>query len=80
MGELGTDHADQELTLTLLRSDENILDQIEAAIQRIEGGGYGRCRECCEQIPKSRLNAIPYAADCVRCASQEEEDHEAMMK
>ena len=72
--ELGSDNADQELTLTLLGSDEDILDQIEAAIQRIEDGSYGRCKKCGEQIPKTRLDAIPYAADCVKCASQQEED------
>ena len=72
--ELGSDNADQELTLTLLGSDEDILDQTEAAIQRIEDGSYGRCKECGEQIPKTRLDAIPYAAECVQCASQQEED------
>ena len=71
--ELGSDNAEQELTLTLLGSGENILDQVEAAIHRIEDGGYGRCEECGEEIPKSRLDAIPYAADCVRCASEQEE-------
>ena len=73
MAELGSDNSDQELTLTLLGSDEDILDQIEAAIQRIEDGSYGRCEKCGEEIPKSRLDAIPYAADCVRCAANEEE-------
>jgi DnaK suppressor protein len=71
--ELGSDNSDQELTLTLLGSDEDILDQVEAAIQRIENGGYGRCEKCGEAIPKNRLDAIPYAADCVRCALQQEE-------
>jgi RNA polymerase-binding protein DksA len=71
--EIGSDNSDQELTLTLLGSDENILDQVEAAIQRIEGGDYGRCEKCGEAIPKNRLDAIPYAADCVRCASEQEE-------
>jgi DnaK suppressor protein len=73
--ELGSDDADQELTVDLLGSDEDILDQIEAAIQRIEDGSYGRCEECGAKIPKSRLDAIPYAAECERCASQQEEDH-----
>ena len=72
--ELGSDNADQELTLTLLGSDEDILDQTEAAIQRIEDGSYGRCKECGEEIPKTRLDAVPYAAECVQCASQQEED------
>ena len=75
MGEIGADNADHELTVSLLGSDEDILDQIEAAIKRIENGSYGRCEECGEQIPKTRLDAIPYAADCVRCASQDEEGH-----
>jgi len=78
--ELGSDNADQELTLTLLGSDEDILDQIDAALQRFDGDVYGRCEECGEQIPKTRLDAIPYAADCVGCALQEEDDHEAMKK
>jgi DnaK suppressor protein len=78
--EIGSDNSDQELTLTLLGSDENILDQVEAAIQRIEGGDYGRCEKCGEAIPKNRLDAIPYAADCVRCASQQQEDPEAIAK
>jgi DnaK suppressor protein len=73
MEELASDNADQELTASLLESDKDTLDQIEAAIQRIEDGSYGRCKGCGEQIPKSRLDAIPYAADCVRCASQQEE-------
>ena len=71
--ELGSDNAEQELTLTLLGSGEDILDQVEAAIHRIEDGGYGRCEDCGEEIPKSRLDAIPYAADCVQCAATEEE-------
>ena len=71
--ELGSDNAEQELTLTLLGSGEDILDQVEAAIYRIEDGDYGWCEGCGEEIPKSRLDAIPYAAECVRCATNEEE-------
>ncbi len=70
--ELGSDNADQELTLSLLGSEEDALDQIEAALQRIEDGSYGECETCGAKIPKSRLEAIPYAAQCVRCASQQE--------
>ncbi len=72
MAELGSDNADQELTLSLLGSEEDALDQIEAAIERIEDGSYGQCDTCGAKIPKSRLEAIPYAVKCVRCASQKE--------
>ncbi len=74
--ELGSDNADQEIMFSLLGSDRDTLDQIEAAIQRIEDGSYGRCEECGEQIPKARLSAIPYAAFCVQCAAEREEGHE----
>ena len=78
--ELGSDDAEQELTLTLLGSGEEILDQVEAAIHRIEDGGYGQCEKCGKPIPTSRLDAIPYATDCVQCASQEEEGNKAITK
>ena len=72
MAELASGNFDQEFTLSLMGSEEDALDQIEAAIERIENGSYGQCEECGAKIPKSRLEAIPYAAQCVRCASQKE--------
>jgi DnaK suppressor protein len=73
MAELGSGNFDQELTLSLLGSENDALDQIEAAIERIEVGSYGQCEECGGKIPKARLEAIPYAALCVKCASQLEQ-------
>ena len=78
--EIGSDTTDQELTVSLLGSDKDVLDQIETALQRIEDGGYGRCEECGEPIPKNRLDAVPYAADCERCASQREKSHEVVVQ
>jgi DnaK suppressor protein len=75
MAELGTGNFDQELTLSLLGNENDALEQIEAAIERIEDGSYGRCETCDVRISKSRLDAIPYAALCVPCASQREESH-----
>ena len=75
MAELGSGNFDQELTLRVLGGEEDALKQIEAAIERIEDGSYGLCDKCGEKIPKVRLDAIPYAAECVRCASEQEEDH-----
>ena len=72
MAELGSDNADQELTLSLLDSERNALNKIEVAIKRVEEGRYGRCETCGGKIPKSRLQALPYAAQCVQCASEQE--------
>ena len=75
MAELGSGNFDQELTLSLLGSENDTLNQIEAAIERIEDGRFGQCEECGGKIPKPRLEAIPYVALCVHCASQREEGH-----
>ncbi len=72
MAELGTGNFDQELTLNLLGSEKDALDQIDGALKRIEDGNFGHCEKCGMNIPKTRLEAIPYAAQCVRCASQQE--------
>lgn len=73
MAELGSDNFDQELTLSLLGSEKVALDQIDGALKRIEDGSYGECEACGVKIPEPRLAAIPYAAQCVQCASQQEE-------
>ena len=44
---------------------------------RIEEGRYGTCGNCGKAIPKARLEAIPYALLCVKCASQEEQEQRA---
>ena len=75
MAELGSGNFDRELTLSLLGSEKDALNRIEAAIERIEDGSYGECETCGVKIPKSRLDAVPYTALCVRCASQQEEGH-----
>lgn len=77
MAELGSGNFDQELTLSLLGSEKGALDQIDAALKRIEDGSYGHCEACGAKIPEPRLKAIPYAAQCVRCASKQETGHGA---
>ena len=72
MADLGTDNFEREFTLSLMESEEDTLGRIEASLERIEDGTYGDCGECGAKIPKARLNAIPYAALCVKCASQSE--------
>ena len=43
--------------------------QIESALERIAGGTYGDCVTCGEAIPPARLEAVPQAAQCIKCAS-----------
>lgn len=70
LAEIGSENFEQEFTLSLMENDEVTLGQIEAALERIEEGVYGLCTECDAKISKTRLNAIPYTAYCIKCASK----------
>ena len=70
MADIGSDNFEQEFTLSLMENDEGTLGSIEHALERIEEGTYGNCEECGGKIPKLRLEAIPYAALCVKCAGK----------
>ena len=73
MADVGSDAFEQENTLSLMQAEEGTLELVEEALERIEEGAYGICTECGSRIPKARLNAIPYAPLCIRCASALEE-------
>jgi DnaK suppressor protein len=68
MADLGTDNFEQEFTLSLIESEEGRMKEINAALDRIEHGGFGRCEECQKAIPKARLQALPFTRYCVDCA------------
>jgi DnaK suppressor protein len=45
------------------------LAQIESALGRIEAGTFGRCQSCGKPIAPERLEALPWAEDCIDCHS-----------
>jgi RNA polymerase-binding protein DksA len=63
------DHAseifDRELDVTLEENAENVLEEIDLALDRIEEGTYGTCAVCGREIPEERLAAVPYATLCI---------------
>lgn len=44
------------------------IEEIDAALDRIQAGTYGRCVRCRVAIPDERLEFRPHAAACVACA------------
>ena len=48
------------------------LDAIRAALTRLDNGKYGICITCDEPIAAARLEALPYALQCIDCASKSE--------
>jgi DnaK suppressor protein len=74
MADLGTDNFEQEFTLSLLQNEEQLLGEITAALDRIRHGTFGQCEDCHGEIPKARLQALPYARYCVGCARKHEQN------
>ena len=73
MADIGSDNYEQEFSLSLMENEGVALAKIQSSLERIEDGTYGACEECGAKIPKTRLNAIPYANLCIKCASQLEQ-------
>lgn len=80
MAELGTETYEQDFSLRVMESDQEVLKEIHAAQKRIKDGTYGICEACEEAgrppskrwIPKTRLKVIPHARYCVSCAEKME--------
>jgi len=81
IAELGTDAYEQDFALRFVENEQEVLNEIEAALERIDEGTYGICESCRKagrapsksQIPKTRLKAIPYARNCIECERKREE-------
>jgi len=57
----GTDDFERTISINVSTSELETLRQIERALEKIEEGTYGVCDMTEEEIPKKRLEAIPYA-------------------
>ncbi len=68
MADIGSDAYEQEFTLSLMATEEETLELVEQALKKIRSRTFGLCDECGGVITKKRLEAIPFAAMCIRCA------------
>ena len=48
---------------------------LEAARERIKGGGYGVCTDCGNDVGYERLKAFPAALRCVQCQERHEKTY-----
>lgn len=63
---------EDELAVGLIAIEAAKLDDIEAAIKRIDDGSYGLCLDCGKAIPRKRLEVLPFARRCLACAGESE--------
>jgi len=68
-GEGSTTAVDRERDLALSAQALAEIVEIDVALDKIDEGMYGVCDRCGKNIPKARLEVIPWAALCVTCKS-----------
>jgi len=58
--------------LHLVEMKARELEAIEAALNRIDSGEYGRCMDCGRWIRPARLEVQPFAVRCIKCQEEKE--------
>lgn len=68
----GTENFQREFASQLRSIESRSLREIDEALNRIAAGTYGICKQCGEPIPRARLEVVPYAQLCMKCAKKEQ--------
>lgn len=63
---------DNEVVDALGNEAREELLKISAALLRMDRGDYGLCSDCGGPIPSDRIQAYPYASECIDCANLDE--------
>lgn len=72
-GDIASEEDEREKFLIMIGKQQDKLDEITAALDRIELGTYGVCEDTGDKIQKERLEAIPYARYSVDARRKDEQ-------
>ena len=64
--------SDRNFELRIRDRERKLLAKVKAALERIEGGTYGICDECGDEIGDKRLEARPVTTLCIDCKTKQE--------
>lgn len=64
----GTRDTEDRVALAVLSTEGHIMAEVTAALERLKAGTFGTCEQCGHAITKARLEVVPYARHCIRCA------------
>ena len=72
MADVASDSFEREISLGLVASEQELLYDIDAALENIKDRDFGKCEKCKKDIGIKRLTAVPYAKLCIKCKEHEE--------
>jgi len=68
---LADDAPDQiDANIEVIETERKMMQQVQAALERIEQGTYGQCVECGQSIAPERLEVLPDTPLCISCAKK----------
>jgi RNA polymerase-binding transcription factor DksA len=70
--DVANDQWDARVLTIMSQHDALALENIVAALHRLDSGRYGQCTSCGEDITQARLRILPEAAQCKGCATLDE--------
>ncbi len=73
MADLGSDTWEQDFTIGLIANEQNIVREIDDALERIADKTYGMCLATDQEISLARLYAKPWAKYCIEYERAREE-------
>ena len=75
--DLASSEYTQSMVFRLRDREKFLLKKIDDALSRIEGGTYGICEICEEEISAKRLEARPVTTMCIRCKEEQEKQEKS---
>lgn len=70
--DVGSSNFERDQEMSLVQNSKDLLEQTQAAMKRLEQGGYGVCEMCGSPIGKDRLMVFPRATMCLPCKQRDE--------
>lgn len=67
MGDDGSNVSEAERLSTISADLQDVLNQTDSALHRLDDGSYGICQRCGQPIAEERLDAFPFVTYCITC-------------
>lgn len=74
MADVATDNYDLEFNLDLASSEQQVLNDIDEALRKMDENTYGVCEGCNKKIKIGRLKVVPHARNCIECQTKQEKE------
>ncbi len=68
--DIGDELFERSKDIALKDNAQVLLSRVEKALRKMDNGNYEYCSTCGKEIPVARLEAIPWANECIQCQEQ----------